>query len=245
MKKGLLFLLLVSSCTTVFGQYSIFMQIIENKKICNKEDELTYFLQAHSFERQNLNHYYHHYAMSGNFYYTLIINDNECYVTYRTDNSKDYNKIKSEITRTCVKELAADKSVSYVCNTKRVRDVQIIFPGYSQKDKYYEILVYQNPEQHEPPYNQANRIMPDEEQAPVAKKVKKRTYKKTEVKTETTKTVTPAAVKTSATPAPVTKPTPTPAVKTAAPPIIPKVAAPPAIKMPTATMKSAPAVIKK
>lgn len=237
MKKAALFIILALSCSASFAQHSIFMQIIENKMICNKEDELTYFLQAKSFERQNENRYYHYYADRGEFYYTLIINDNDCYVTYRTDNAKDYNKIKAAITSTCAKELAADKSVSYVCNNKRVRDVQIMFPGYSQKDNFYEILVYQNPEQHELPYNQSNRILPGADKPAAPKKVKKHSKRQTTRSTETTKTVTPTAVKMPATIAPVTKPNPTPKVATPAP-----VKAPPPVKT---TPTGAPSVIKK
>ncbi len=257
MKRVLLFIILISSCGFSFAQKGIFMHILENKMICNKEDELTYFLQAHSYDRQNENHYYHRYAEGGQFYYSLLINDNDCYVIYRTDNAKDYNKIKAEITGTWPKELAADNSVSYVLNNKRVRDVQIIFPGYSQKDKFYEILVYQNPEQHELPYNQANRIMPDADKPVVTKKVKKQARKQvahsTEVKAESAKTVTPAPVKTSAVPAPVTKPNPTP--KTTTPPSVTKPMAPaPKVALPAAatkaapvkaTMSAAPSVIKK
>src|ERR1043165_7472628 len=106
MKKVALFIAFMSVCGSMMAQHSIFMQVIENKMICNKEDELTYFLQAHSFERQNENHYYHHYAQKLDFYFCLIINDNDCYITYRTDNAKDYNKIKAEITKAYPKELS-------------------------------------------------------------------------------------------------------------------------------------------
>lgn len=167
MKRMFLFLSLFVSCVMAYGQHSIFMQILENKKICNKEDELTYFLQAKSFDRANEDHYYHRYAVNGEFYTTCIINRNECYVVYQTDNAKDYNKIKAAIASLCDKELAADKSVSYICNSKRIQDVQVIFSGYLQAEKVYEIMVYQNPDQHEAPYNQSDRIRTEE---PVAKK---------------------------------------------------------------------------
>ncbi len=158
MKKILLLFILIGSYNAVSAQYSIFMQIIENKKICNKEDELTYFLQAHSFVRGNENRYYNSYPVDRDMYTTCIINENECYVTYRTNNKKDYEKIKEQISSTCAKELAADKSVSYACNYKRVQDVQIMFIGYSEKNKTYDILIYQNPDMHEDPYYPSRRI---------------------------------------------------------------------------------------
>lgn len=159
MKKLFLFIMLVAIGGAASAQQEIFMQILENKKVCNKEDMLTYFLQAKSFERR-ANSYYHHYPVGKQFYNTVIVNDNECYVTYQTDNAKDYNSIKATIAGMCVKELAADKSTCYVCNQKRIQDVQVIFLGYSEASKYYEILVYQNPDDHELPYNQADRIKP-------------------------------------------------------------------------------------
>jgi hypothetical protein len=158
MKKVFLFIMLAFVCNAASAQKELFMQILENKKICNKEDELTWFIQTNSFERRNANHYYHRYVIKGMLYTTCIINENECYVTYQTNNVKDYNAIKSAIAGMCTKELAANKTPCYVCNQKRIQDVQIIFSGYSEMEKVYEILVYQNPEKHEPPYNQADRV---------------------------------------------------------------------------------------
>lgn len=157
MKKILLTLIISLPCYAATAQHSIFMQILENKKICNKEDELTYFLQSKSFERSE-NQYQHHYAVAGTFYTTTIINENECYAIYRTNNVKDYNKIKATITTKCSKELAADKTVCYVCDAQRMRDVQIMFSGYSEQDKNYEILIYQNPKENELPYYQSDRV---------------------------------------------------------------------------------------
>lgn len=215
MKTVLLFLLLATSSGITYAQHNIFMEILENKKICNKEDELTYFLQANSFERQNEDHYYHHYALNGEFYTTCIINQNECYVIYRTNNAKDYNQIKATITGTCHKEYAADRSVSYVCNTNRIQDAQLFFSGYSQAEKVYEIMVYQNPENHEVPYAQSDRIAPEEERAasaaPKAKKTK--TIRKVVKKTTTTSTTATATTTTSATTKQTTKPAPAPVKK--------------------------------
>ncbi|MCF8449385.1 MAG: hypothetical protein K9G49_05875 [Taibaiella sp.] len=205
MKHVLLFLLLTTSSGITYAQHNIFMEILENKKICNKEDELTYFLQANSFERQNEDHYYHHYALNGEFYTTCIINQNECYVIYRTNNAKDYNRIKATVTGTCHKEYAADRSVSYVCNTNRIQDAQVFFSGYSQAEKMYEIMVYQNPDNHEVPYAQSDRIAPEEEKVvsavPKIKKAKRIVTKKA-TSTSTTTTTTTTATKQAAKPAP-------------------------------------------
>jgi hypothetical protein len=180
MKKVLLFIILAASFSTTFAQYSIFMEILENKKICNKDDQLTYFLQSNSFERRNEEHYYHNYAVGGAFYTTCIINQNECYVIYQTNNAKDYEQIKAKITSTCAKEYAKDKSVSYICSKGRVQDVQIMFTGYSQAEKIYEILVYQDPEHHELPYSQADRKSPEDDRAQAVKKqVKKKAHRTT------------------------------------------------------------------
>lgn len=176
MKKVFLTALLGLNVLSAMAQKSIFMEILENKKICNKEDQLTYFLQSNSFERGVDNRYYHRYAVNGKFYTTTIINEMECYVIYQTNYAKDYNDIKASITSTCAKELAADKSEYYVCNRGRVQDVQITFDGYLEDDKVYEIKVYQNPDSHELPYNQADRITPGANkpaQTPVAKKKKR------------------------------------------------------------------------
>lgn len=175
MKRLFLFLLLAGVYSAASAQQEIFMQILENKKVCNKEDMLTYFLQTKSFERM-ANSYYHHYPVGKRFYNTVIVNDNECYVTYQTDNAQDYNRIKMAITGMCAKELAADKTPCYICNQKRIQDVQVIFLGYSETSKYFEILVYQNPEDHEPPYNQADRVKPGQDKASV--KAKKSTKKR-------------------------------------------------------------------
>ncbi|GAA4463307.1 hypothetical protein GCM10023093_11460 [Nemorincola caseinilytica] len=160
MKKVFLFLALISVCNVASAQQEVFMQVLENKKVCNNEDELTYFLQTRSFERKNENHYYHSYAVGKEFYTTCIINTNTCYITYQTNNAKDYNSIKKAIEGMCTKELAADKTPCYICDQKRMHDVQVIFSGYSQESRNYEILVYQNPETHEPPYNQTDRVRP-------------------------------------------------------------------------------------
>lgn len=168
MKKWFLFIMLLWVCGAASAQQEIFMQILENKKVCNKEDMLTYFLQTKSFERR-ANSYYHRYAVGREFYTTCIVNDNECYVTYQTDNAADYNKIKTTITGTCAKELAADKTPCYICNYRRIQDVQVIFLGYSETSKNYEILVYQNPEDHELPYYQTDRVKPAQENKTPAK----------------------------------------------------------------------------
>ena len=160
MKKLFLFLALLSVCNIVSAQQEIFLQVLENKKVCNNEDELTYFLQTKSFERKNENHYYHHYAVGKEFFTTCIINTNTCYITYQTNNVKDYNAIKKTIEGMCAKELSHSKTPCYICDQKRMRDVQVIFSGYSEMSRNYEILVFQNPENHEPPYDQADRVKP-------------------------------------------------------------------------------------
>lgn len=160
MKKLFLFLALISVCELASAQQELFLQVLENKKVCNNEDELTYFLQTKSFERKNENHYYHYYAVGKEFYTTCIINTNTCYITYQTDNVKDYNSIKKTIEGMCTKEVSRDKMPCYICDQKRMRDVQIMFLGYSQMSKNYEILVYQDPEPHEPPYNLTERVKP-------------------------------------------------------------------------------------
>lgn len=158
MRKALLILgMMFAANATVLAQQKLFMEILENKKICNKEDELTWFLQTHSFERQNENHYVHQYASEGGFYNTTIINQNECYLVYRTDNKKDYDKIYAAVTAKCSQEMSASKKVSCICNTGRIKDVQVMFNGFSQASGNYEIMVYQNPGLHEMPYNQADR----------------------------------------------------------------------------------------
>ncbi len=212
MRKVLLFIILATSGSMTFAQHRIFMEILENKKICNKEDQLTYFLQAKSFERRNEEHYYHYYSAGGNAYTTCIINQNECYVIYQTNNKKDFNEIKATITGMCPIEYARDKSVSYVCNTKRIQDVQVIFAGYSQAEKMYEIMVYQNPENHELPYSQADRQRPDEDKSLLVKKEKRKKKKSihttaaSKPQQETAKTVVPATksapVVSNVTPAP-------------------------------------------
>jgi len=208
MKKVFLFIILAISCNMSFAQHALFMEMLENKKVCNGENQLTYFLQTNSFERQNEDHYYHYYAVNGRFYTTCIINQNECYVIYRTDNAKDYNQIKETITSTCAKELAADRSVSYVCNTKRVQDVQIMFPGYSQAEKVYEIYVYQDPHEHEGPYLNTDRILPGSESTPVAKKAKKKhKAKSTAIAAATSPASAPALTKASTSAAQATKST--------------------------------------
>lgn len=160
MRKVFLFMVTIISCNASFAQMSLFMKLIENKMICNKEDQFTYFLQSNAYERRNENHYYHYYVERGQAYYVDIINENECYAIYRTDNAKDYSRIKTAITTACAKEYAKDKSVSYICNNRRVQDVQIIFDGYSKDGGYYEVKVFQNPGAHELPYNQADRSAP-------------------------------------------------------------------------------------
>lgn len=160
MKKVLLFAGIILSCNASFAQMSVFMKMIENKMLCNKEDQFTYFLQTNSYERKSGNHYLHYYNEGNNAYFVDIENENECYITYKTDNVKDYNRIKARITTACAKEYAKDKTVSFICNSMRVQDVQIIFVGYSTESEAYEIKVYQNPHSHELPYNQSDRAVP-------------------------------------------------------------------------------------
>jgi hypothetical protein len=157
MKKLFLSVIATIACQAAFCQMSIFMKIIENKMLCNKEDQFTYFMQANNYERQNENHYVYHYYSGKDMYFVDIINENECYATYRTDNVKDYNRIKTAIAGKCAREYSGDKSLSYVCNTRRVQDVQIIFEGFSTEQQAYEIKIYQNPNAHEVPYSQSDR----------------------------------------------------------------------------------------
>ncbi len=228
MKKLLLFVLATAAFNVSFAQYDVFMEMLENKKICNREDQLTYFLQSRSYERQNEDHYYHREAVNGRFTTTCVINQNECYVVYQTDNAKDYNKIKSTITNNCHKEFAADKSEYYVCNEKRMQDVQVIFNGYLQEEKTYEILVYQNPDSHEHPYMQTDRVAPGEDKVQPAHKAKKKLKAK------------PAAPKSEAAKAPAAATVPaTKTAATAAP--APKPAAP-AVKAPASGLKPAPSL---
>jgi hypothetical protein len=158
MKKLLLLAVLLISGSGAYCQMNIFMKIIENKMICNKEDQFTYFLQSNSYERKNENNYMHYYTERGEPYYVDIINENECYATYRTNNVKDYNQIKSAISTACPKEYSKDKAVSYICNSRRVQDVQIIFVGYSKENDSYDIEIFKNPHSHELPYRQSDRM---------------------------------------------------------------------------------------
>lgn len=221
MKKVFLTAMLGVSVLSAMAQKSIFMEILENKKICNKEDQLTYFLQSNSFERGLENRYVHKYVDGGKFRTVTIINEMECYVIYQTNYAKDYNDIKAAITSTCAKELAADKSEYYVCNKGRVQDVEITFNGYLEDEKVYEIKVYQNPDGHELPYNQADRVVPGTNKPamkPVAKK--KRRLPKVQV-SETSATVVPSKNATPSSPQVVpTSKTTGPVKKASAPPVV-------------------------
>lgn len=233
MKKLLLFVLATAAFNVSFAQYDVFMEMLENKKICNREDQLTYFLQSKSYERQNEDRYYHREAVSGRFTTTCVINQNECYVVYQTDNAKDYNKIKSTITNSCHKEFAADKSEYYVCNEKRMQDVQVIFNGYLQEEKTYEILVYQNPDSHEQPYLQTDRVAPGADKAQPAHKAKKKVKAKA------------AAPKGEPAKTPATASKPKPAAAAQAPkPAAPAVKATSTALKPAPSMKPAPPVKK-
>lgn len=228
---------------TASAQKSIFMEMLENKKICNKEDQLTYFLQASSFERGNENRYYHRYAVGGKFFTTCIINENECYVIYQTDNARDYNDIKAAITPMCAKEFAADRSEYYVCNKGRIQDAEITFNGYLANDKVYEIKVFQDPEVHELPYSQADRVVPGSNNAP-AGATKKNTRRKP-VKSTATATAASVAPSKNATPAAAQQVIPAkpanPAPATAKPGVLPGVKPAPPVnvsKPKEATVKS-------
>lgn len=211
MKKVFLTVLLGVNVVSAMAQKSIFMEMLENKKICNKEDQLTYFLQSNSFQRDVENRYYHRYAVNGRFYTTAVLNEMECYAVYQTNYAKDYNEIKAAITALGVREMAADKSEYYVCNKGRVRDVQVIFNGYLEDEKVYEIKVYQNPDEHELPYNQADRVTPVANK-PVAKPAAKKKRRLPKVQApETAATVVPSK---NATPS---SPNVVPQVKTTGP----------------------------
>jgi len=162
MKQTFLFLAALCAAAGAHSQTAIFMKMIENKMICNREDQFTWFLQSNSYERTDQDHYVHYYTEGREQYYVNISNENECYITYRTDNVKDYNRIKTAITNACAKEYAADKlrTASCICNSRRVQDVQIIFAGYSQEAKAYDIKVFQNPSPHQVPYAQSDRVAP-------------------------------------------------------------------------------------
>lgn len=231
MKKFFLFVAMAAAANVSLAQYPIFMEMLENKKICNKEDQLTYFLQSKSFERGLENAYTHRYAVNGKFYTTTIVNQNECYVSYQTNNAKDYNQIKNEITKTCHKEYAADKSEYYVCEEKRMHDVQVIFNGFLSEEGIYEIMVYQNPDGHESPYKETDRVAPADEMPKPGKKLIK---KKKTVAAKSTTVPASAEVKTTA---PV--PAQAPATKAA-----PAKAAAPAVNAPSAPVKAANTSVK-
>jgi len=222
MKKVFLTALLGVNVLSAMAQKGIFMEILENKKICNKEDQLTYFLQTNSFERDVENRYVHKYAVNGKFYTTTIINEMECYVIYQTNYAKDYNDIKAAITSTCAKELAADKSEYYVCNKGRVQDAEITFDGYLEDDKVYEIKVYQNPDGHELPYNQADRVVPGTNKPAAKPVIKKKRRALPKVQSpETSATVVPSKNATPAAPNVVPEAKTTgPVKRNAAPPVV-------------------------
>jgi hypothetical protein len=207
------------------------MEMLENKKICNKEDQLNYFLQSKSFERGLENTYTHRYAVNGKFVTARVVNQNECYVSYQTNDAEDYNKIKNEITKACHKEYAADKSDYYVCEERRMHDVQVIFNGFLSEEGIYEILVYQNPDGHESPYKETDRVAPADEMPKPGKKSMKK--KKTVVAKPAT---TPATSEVKAT---TTAPAPAPATKPAAA----KPAAP-AVNSPSVPVKASNTLVK-
>lgn len=231
MKKFFLFVAMAAAANVSLAQYPVFMEMLENKKICNKEDQLTYFLQSKSFERGLENTYTHRYAVNGKFFTARVVNQNECYVSYQTNDAKDYNKIKNEITKTCHKEYAADKSEYYVCEERRMHDVQVIFNGFLAEEGIYEIMVYQNPDGHESPYKETDRVAPADE---MPKPGKKTTKKKKSVVAKPAATPATSEVKTTS---PVSAPAP--ATKAAAP----KPAAP-AVNAPSAPVKAANTSVK-
>ncbi len=227
MKKFFLFVAMAAAANVSLAQYPVFMAMLENKKICNKEDQLTYFLQSKSFERGLENTYTHRYAVNGKFFTVKVVNQNECYVSYQTNDAKDYNKIKNDITKSCHKEYAADKSEYYVCEERRMHDVQVIFNGFLSEEGIYEILVYQNPDGHESPYKETDRVAPaDEMPKPGKKSIKKKKAVVAKPATSDVKTTTMA-------------PAPVPATKAAAP----KPAAP-AVNAPSALVKAANTSVK-
>ncbi len=153
MKKVILPLLLVVATLGAHAQQSLFLQMLENRKMCNMEDQFTWFLQTNGFLRANENTYTRQYAEAGQFFTTTVLNPDPCYVIYRTDNPKDYNRIMKTITSDCRKELSRNKSECYICDTKRMHAVQVIFAGAAQISGQYEIMVYQNPGIHEEQYH--------------------------------------------------------------------------------------------
>ncbi|MBL7690022.1 MAG: hypothetical protein JNM41_00395 [Flavipsychrobacter sp.] len=240
MKKFFLFVAMAAAANVSLAQYPVFMEMLENKKICNKEDQLTYFLQSNSFERGLENTYTHRYAVNGKFFTARVVNQNECYVFYQTNDAKDYNKIKNEITKTCHKEYAADKSEYYVCEERRMHDVQVIFNGFLSEEGIYEIMVYQNPDGHESPYKETDRIAPADEMPKPGKKVMKK--KKAVVAKSAAAQASPDVKTTTPAPAPATAPAPKPA---AAKPAAPAVNAPSApVKAANTSVKPAVPAIK-
>lgn len=231
MKKFFLFVAMAAAANVSLAQYPVFMEMLENKKICNKEDQLTYFLQSKSFERGLENTYTHRYAVNGRFYTARVVNQNECYVSYQTNDAKDYTRIKNEITKTCHKEYAADKSEYYVCEEKRMHDVQVIFNGFLSEEGIYEIMIYQNPDGHESPYKETDRVAPADE---MPKPVKKLIKKKKTVAAKSTTVPASAEVKTTA-------PVPAQAPATKAAPAKP---AAPAVNAPSAPVKAANTSVK-
>lgn len=158
MKRVLLSVFVASLANCASAQYSVFMKMLENKKICNKEDELTWFLQTNAFDRDINGYYSHQYVVGHHAYTASVLTQNECYVIYHTNEKKDYQRIFETISATCNEELAKDKTPSYICNKGRLRDVQVIFNGFSEKDNNYEIKVYQDPEEHQKPYYPSDLI---------------------------------------------------------------------------------------
>lgn len=150
MRKVLLLLIAIFSVHASHAQYGIFKHAIENKLLC-KEDRFVYFLENNSFSRDG-NTFYHQYVENGQIYNSKITYDNPCYVIYNTDNVEEYKRIAADVKEVSEKRYTSDKREYYVCDTRNVHNVQIIFLGFLPRAGAYEIKVYQNPDWEEISY---------------------------------------------------------------------------------------------
>lgn len=143
MKKVLLSITISLISYTSFGQYSIFMKMLENKILCN-EDRLVNLLEHNDYSRVNNTNFHYEYIHKGEMQHVNIAYDNNCYALYTTTDAAEYNLIKKKVNELCSKEVAQDNSIFYNCDANRMHHVQLFFLGYFP-NAGYEIKIYQYP----------------------------------------------------------------------------------------------------
>ena len=129
MKKLLTLIVLVFTCSSVYSQHHVFMGLLQDRIISNREDMTNYLVES-SFIQHGTTFDKDYTALNTTTrdYKVSINTERDGYIIYKTNQISEYNSIK----RT-VNEMTTNGNHCYFHRCDNINDVDVLFMGFNTR----------------------------------------------------------------------------------------------------------------